>query len=462
MRALLCKTEPIPRDTRTKLDFPFDVPRAAGHLCDMLRYCTVRGNVSEFVRFEGYLLKTYENVAKHCSFERVGDVGDKCGFGVIFKLDGSGAGNKSVVLMSHYDVVPANSADWDFEPFSGRIKDGRIQGRGAVDTKCTLAAVMESLDVLLGTGFRPEADLYLCFAGDEETDSLGAVKIVELLQERGVRPYLVLDEGGGVLRGQSFGIDGHCAMVGIAEKGLMNIEFTAKSAGGHTSVPNTDNPVDTIGKVIRVVNNDLFPFVLTTPMRKTLAAVKRIAPIAPRILVTNIDILGGFIKKYICRVQPELAAMTQSVCHVTQVSGSNAHNVVPSSASALANIRVISDVSCDTEFARIKRALRGVDVDVKLCETREPSKVSLTSGEGWDKVSAAVHSVWDGTAVIPFVMLGATDSASYSPVSDSIYRFTPGKMDTATRKGVHGVNESLSLVTFGEMCEFYIKLIKTL
>ncbi len=231
-----------------------DTERAVKNLADMIRCRTVsyddeaRVDQGEFDKFRALLAERYPAVFRACAYERVGKTG------LLFRLPGRSAEAPSV-LMAHYDVVPANESAWEKPPFDGLVEDGVLWGRGTLDTKTTLLGVLEAAEQLITEGFTPQNDLYFAFAGDEEVAGFGAPAIVETLSARGVKPGLVLDEGGAVVRGVFPGVSAPCALVGIAEKGMMDVSFTIENQGGHASAPPAHTSVGLLAQAVTRVEN---------------------------------------------------------------------------------------------------------------------------------------------------------------------------------------------------------------
>src|SRR6266700_4703186 len=134
--------------------------------------------------------------------------------------------DQPVVLMAHLDVVPVVASDWSRDPFGAQVADGAIWGRGTLDDKGCVAAICEAVESLLARGFVPARDVWLSFGCDEEVTSASARAAVEVLRSRGVRPWMVLDEGGAVAGGAFPGITAPVGVVGVTEKGLTNIRLT--------------------------------------------------------------------------------------------------------------------------------------------------------------------------------------------------------------------------------------------
>ena len=145
----------------------------------------------------------------------------------------------SILLCSHYDVVPVLNYDpsapdaplpgWDYPPFSGAVADGRIYGRGTLDMKGMLFSILEATDSLLAEGFRPERDVWIALGFDEETGGTqGALKIARYFEEQGIAFDAVYDEGGIIIAPGLGGIQRTAALVGTAEKGFSTIRITVR------------------------------------------------------------------------------------------------------------------------------------------------------------------------------------------------------------------------------------------
>ena len=141
-----------------------------------------------------------------------------------------------VVLMGHQDVVPV-SGEWSKDPFSGEISEGKVWGRGSVDTKCSCMAFFQAVEELLAEGYVPDQDVWLSTSCTEEWGGPGCPALVDELGRRGVKPWLVCDEGGGLYTDPMMGIKGNFAMIGVSEKGRANVKFIARGKGGHASTP---------------------------------------------------------------------------------------------------------------------------------------------------------------------------------------------------------------------------------
>jgi len=160
---------------------------------------------------------------------------------LLLRWQGRGEG-APILLMNHHDVVEA-SGDWRYPPFSGTVAEGRVWGRGTLDTKGGLWAMLRAAEELIGQGFVPRQDVYFLSSCTEETDGSGADAISRELQRRGIRLGMVLDEGGMILPEPIGGARGTFAMIGLGEKGCADLKFIARSSGGHASTPGRNTPL---------------------------------------------------------------------------------------------------------------------------------------------------------------------------------------------------------------------------
>ena len=173
--------------------------------------------------------------------------------GLLFHWRGRSA-ERPVVLMAHLDVVPVEG-EWQHGAFSGDIADGQIWGRGTLDDKGALVAVAEAVEVLLERGHVPAQDVWLSFGCDEEVFGKAAPMAVEELRSRGVRPWIVVDEGGAIAGDAFPGISKPIGVIGVTEKGVTSLELTVEGRGGHASTPGQLGPTARLARAITRLDN---------------------------------------------------------------------------------------------------------------------------------------------------------------------------------------------------------------
>ena len=153
----------------------------------------------------------------------------------IYKINGKDT-SRNIMLMSHHDVVAAEG-EWEHEPFSAEIADGKIWGRGTVDTKTPLFAEFSALEELLSKGFEPPCNIYIGSSHNEELGGDGIPTALEYFKEKGIAFEVILDEGGAVIDPPLGGMKcSKCAMVAVHEKGRYKLNCTATAENAHASL----------------------------------------------------------------------------------------------------------------------------------------------------------------------------------------------------------------------------------
>ena len=318
---------------------------------------------------------------------------------------------------------------------------------------------MEAVESQIEKGFVPENDLYMAFAGDEEVNGATAPAIVEELRRRGVTPALVVDEGGAVVENVFPGVERPCALVGIAEKGVMNLTLSAESTGGHASTPPPHTLLGKLAKAVVAMEANPFPGRLTKPAAEMFDTLGRHSTLLYRVIFANMWCFKGVLDRICHRTGGELNALMRTTVAVTQAQGSAAPNVLPPKASIGANLRLIGG---DTPESALEY-LRGVigDEDVKLTDTfsNPPSAVSETGDASWAVLRGAIEQTWPEAIVSPYLMVACSDSRHYCRISSHVYRFSAMALSAADRALIHANDERLSLDKLTQCIQFYVRLI---
>ncbi len=438
---------------------------AADILSELIRYRTVFSpardqiELEQFTGFIEALERLYPGV--HASLERE----MVNGHGLLFRWAGHlpDAGARPTVLMAHYDVVPVDERDpWTHPGFSGHQKDGFVWGRGALDDKGALVTIIGAVESLLSEGFSPAHDVYLSFGNNEETAGDTAEAAVALLAGRGVKPWLVLDEGGAVALDAFPGLKVPAAVVGVAEKGILDLELLVRGAGGHASTPPRMGPTARLAQAIVALEENPFPASMPDPIAEMMRRIGLNSSFALRLVTENLWAFKGLLTQVFGLVGDETRALTRTSVAVTMLEGSKANNVLASTARANANIRIAVGETVESVVARVRAIIDDPEVELAVVSGHDPSPVSSFSNEQFALLTRAVAASYPDAVVTPYIQTGATDSRHFTSISPAVYRFSPLLMDAADRATLHAVNERVRISSLGAGVVFYRELLQGL
>lgn len=381
---------------------------------------------------------------------------------LLLRWPGAGSGDP-VVLMAHQDVVPINPDDpWRFGPFEARIADGYIWGRGALDCKGPLIGLCCAAEQMIGAGLRPQRDIYFSFGCDEEVAGSAAEAAVELLAELGAKPYFVLDEGGAIALEAFPGVSRPVAVIGVTEKGTVDLQLSTTEEGGHASMPTVGGACARIAKAVLKLDRSPFPPHLPD------ATVQMLAALAPHAAAPSGPALRlgvkapALLSRLLARLGPETAAMTRTTMAVTQLQGSPAPNVIASTASATVNIRVMPGQTIAQVLHRIRTVINDDRVHLQVLSGTEPSPVSPIDDDAFRLLADTVTQVFPDALAVPFVVLAATDARRFAERWPRVYRFNPLRMTRAQRVSLHNVDERIGITDFLDSIRYYQTLMEAL
>jgi len=408
---------------------------------------------AEFQKLIDLLPGLYPKVFEACTLQKLP------GRALLFRWPGK-SGEKPAVLMAHYDVVPVLEEMWDKPPFAGIIEDGVLWGRGTLDTKVTMNGALFAANTLLEQGFTPENDIYFAFSGGEEVNGPGAKHIVDWFTENKVAPAIVVDEGGAVVENVFPGVKVPCGMVGIAEKGMMNVRYTVHSGGGHASAPLPKTPITSLASACRKVVDNPFKMHINKPAALMFDTLARHSTFVYRLIFSNLWCFKPVLDMICKGSGGEMNALVRTTTAFTQAEGSTARNVIPAKATLVSNMRLSPLDSVAQAKAYLEKVVNDPDVEMEVLESFEPSPVSETDCESYYKVADAVAETWRGCVVTPYLMVQCSDSRHYRDLSKNVYRFSAMDLTAEERRTIHGNNERIRLETVGKAVEFYMRLMK--
>ena len=375
-------------------------------------------------------------------------------FNVVARIAGRDTNRPGLVVHGHLDVVPANAADWSFDPFCGEIKDGYILGRGAVDMKDGDAMFLSIVRSWARTGYVPPRNILLIFFADEEAGSTyGSHWMVENRPEIFVGYSEAISEVGGF----SVTITGghRLYFIETAEKGIQWLELTAHGTAGHGSFINNDNAVTKLSRVISRIGSHVWP------QRETATGAKFFGKIAELTGETYDPANASTLLKHIGGAARMMGATVQNTANPSMLNAGYKANVIPGSATAVVDGRFLPGF--EHELEETIRQLVGDDASIHV-QVRDKALEVDFSGPLVEAMSGAILSQDPEGVPVPYLMSGGTDNKALSDLGIVGYGFSPLRLPAELDFFAlfHGVDERVpveglkfgvrALVNFFENC----------
>lgn len=409
-----------------------------------------------FFQFREYLLSTYPGVENALDVEVIAD------HSMLLVWTGSDATLDPMLFSAHMDVVPAPDpeGDWTEAPFSGAVSDGFIWGRGALDMKQSLVGYLEATEALLASGYTPRRTVIFAFTHDEETGSRGAARIAQVLAERGIALEATLDEGLVITTGVVPGVDAPVATIGIAQKGYLTVELSLSSAGGHSSMPPATPVASRLARaLVRLADNPM-PHRIDGAAAEMFRWLSPQLPLHYRVGVANQWLLGGVVAR-IMSDEPAANAMIRTTAAPTIVEIGEIENVLPQSARAVINFRLLQGDSVQSILAYVEKTIADPGITVRqLGDANEPSPVASTESRAFRVLAAATREVFPDAIIAPSLLVGITDSRNYVTLAKDSYFFLPSRLSGEDLTRIHGTDERIAVSNYADIVRFYTMVLR--
>lgn len=443
---------PVPAACGTEFS-PEQLAVCGQKLGDMVRIPTVSRredeDLSDFFRFHAELERLFPLVHRHLEKTVLDGT-------LLYRWVGADASKKPILLMGHQDVVPASDHGWTVPAYSGQILDGKLYGRGALDCKSTMFVELQAVEELLAEGFVPPCDVYLEYSINEETGGAGAANAVQYLKERGITLSLVLDEGGAVMDRAVPGMDRPYAVIGVTEKGYMDLKITARGKGGHSSTPPRGTPAARLFAFANEIERKR-PFQKKLPP-ESMEMFRAMAPsfgFGLRLVLGNLWLFKPLVMALMPSISPFGEAVMATTCCFTMMKGSDAANVIPKEPYLVANLRTSAHQGCDASLAVLQKYAGKYGLEIEVLQRRDASAVSNIHSAQYAYVVECIRQQFPDVGVAPYIIMGGTDCRHFHALTENALRFAPVRMTQAQSASCHAVDENVTVTALAEGVRFF-------
>ena len=380
---------------------------------------------------------------------------------LLYRWTGADEGKLPVLFMGHQDVVPASDEGWSVPAYSGTVRDGCLYGRGALDCKGTMYVQMQAVEELLAEGFVPPCDVYLEYSINEETGGDGAAAAMRHLRDKGIRFAFVLDEGGAVIDEAVPGMDRPYAVVGVTEKGYMDVKITARGKGGHSSTPPRNTPAARLYAFANEIERKRpFKKKMIPEVREMLHQMAPAFSFPLRFLLGNLWLTKPLVIAAMPMVSPFGEALMATTCCFTMMRGSDAANVIPKEPYLIANLRTSVHQNCEESLNVLKKYGKKYGLEFEVLLSRDASPVSDIHSDAYRFVEKTICAHFPDAGVAPYLIMGGTDCRHFHALTDTALRFAPVRMTNAQNASCHAVDENVTVSALAEGVRFYKRLLR--
>lgn len=441
-----------------------DMSAATIRLGQAIRFRTVSlvtetDDRAQFEQFHAFLQTAYPAFHAAAQRELIGELS------LLYTWEGSDPAQPPIILLAHQDVVPVEEqtrATWRFDPFGGVVADDAIWGRGSMDDKSSLMAILEAAELLAARGARPTRTIIFAFGHDEEIGGAqGAVQMAALLQQRYGQAWFALDEGSLTIARHPL-TGGPAALIGISEKGSGTLRITATGQPGHSSMPPRETAVSRLALAVTAIHDmHIDHSIEGGPALDMMRALAPEMSLTNRVAISNEWLFAPLLQNKLAN-DPAAQALLGTTVAPTMIEGGVRPNVLPAQAIARINLRIHPrDTSADL-LRRARQAVADLDgVTVQWDETPdEASPVSATDSSSYALLAGLSRQVMPEAPPAPALVVGATDARHYEAAAQDVYRYQAILVTPEELEGFHGVNERMSIENYRRMIQFYAGLMQ--
>lgn len=369
----------------------------------------------------------------------------------IYRLKGRDE-SRNIMLMSHHDVVPEGNG-WTRPAFDGEIADGRIWGRGVLDTKGSLFAELSALEELLAEGYEPPCNVWLGSSHNEELGGDGIPEALRYFQAQGITFEVILDEGGAVIPAVMGGMK--CeknAAISVHEKGRYYLNCTAEAPDSHASLAAADraSPTERMAAFVReVTDNRIYLKRLNPQVRAMFAHLAPYCSFPLAMLFSNLWLFGGLLKTVMPRLNPQAGGMVGTFTTCNKIEGTLTR------CTAQVWMRHVSEEDGEKDLALIRRIAEKYGITVEIDPKSEYHGPADMSKPQFSYLKDCIAAVYPQYPAMPFILPAGTDARTLTEICPCVLRFAPIRMSKQQFASIHGADENLDLDALVLCVDFY-------
>ena len=369
----------------------------------------------------------------------------------MYKIPGKDS-SRNILLMSHHDVVPADD-DWTMPAFDGIIKDGKVYGRGAADTKGSLCAILFGMEEMLREGTTPPVNVYIVSSHNEELGGNGMAATLEYCQKNGITFEVILDEGGAIVEPPLAGMDCEmCSMVAVHEKGRLKLKCKAENESSHVSLTAfKGNPVERMSQFIHeITTKNIFIRRLHPQTRGLFTGLAPYCKLPMKLLLSNLWLFGGLLTKILPKLNATAGGMVGTTCNFQTIQGSVNSKVCTASVM----LRNINEEDLKADYAAFKAVADkyGITLETERDEYYAPADMDSPA---YRYTMDCLAKVFPRFPAAPYILPAGTDAWRLTPVCNCVLRFAPTRMSKQQLGSIHAADENLDISAIAEAAAFY-------
>ena len=378
---------------------------------------------------------------------------------LVVRLRGRGE-QRPIIFIGHLDVVEALPSDWSTDPFKLVEKDGYFYGRGTIDMKDGVTALVIGLIRMKQLDYVPRGDIIVALTDHEEDGGAnGAIWLVQNHRELVDAAYGINPDGG---HGEYHDGKPTVLQFQTAEKTYVGIDIEVKNAGGHASVPRPDNAIYHLTSALQRLAAYEFPLQFNETTRAYFArsALLETGQTKADMLALLREPTDGEAARRLAAAKPFFNALLRTTCVATQLQAGHAENALPQTARATLNARIMPGDAPATVQAELERVLADDQIKVTRFQVFPAGPLSPLEPVLFEKVEKLAAQRWPGVAVVPTMSTGATDSVHWRLVGIPMYGVSGAFVESGEHRA-HGRDERLGVKEFYQAVDFMYDLMRT-